>query len=179
MRTHGKRGLSLVEVLLVIATVVLVAAIFLPRLARRNVRSSRISCTSQLKQIGLAFRLFSNDHNDQFPFAVSNELGGTFTFANSPQVFRHYEAMSNELVTPKVLICSTDSGKLRATDFLTPLANSNISYFVGLGADESKPQRILSGDRNITGGTLSNGFFAYSPKQLARGMDDRHAQQRR
>jgi hypothetical protein len=38
------------------------------------------------------------------------------------------------------------------------LANSKISYFVGLDADETRPQTILSGDRNIIGG-VSNGAW--------------------
>src|SRR5207237_342051 len=32
----------------------------------------------------------------------------------------------------------------------------NVSYFVGLDADETRPQTILSGDRNFTGGGVNN-----------------------
>ena len=161
-RTQRQSGLSLIEVALVVATVVLVALIFWPMLTRPK-RSSRIGCTSNLKQVGLSYRLFSNDHHDKFPFAVPNENGGTLDFVKTSQVFRHFEAMSNELVTPKVLVCPEDfakGGRQKATDFLTGIANNNVSYFVGLDGDESKPNRILSGDRNITGGTLlRNGFL--------------------
>ena len=157
--THAQRGLSLVEVAFVIATVVLVGVIFLPGMNRGHKRSPRISCMSNLKQIGLAYRIYSNDHGDQFPFAVSNEFGGTLSLTNSPQLFRHFEAISNELVTPKVLVCMADRARVRAGDFQTPLSNSNISYFVGLDAKEDQPQSILSGDRNITGGKLANGFL--------------------
>jgi competence protein ComGC len=166
-RQH-QRGLSLLEVMIVVVTVALCGLVLLPMLTRPKGNHCRISCSSQLKQVGLAFRLFSNDHDDHFPFAVSNAKGGTAEFVNSPQVFLHFQAMSNELVTPKVLVCSTDSGKLRAADFLKPIANSNVSYFVGLDADDSKPERLLSGDRNITGGTLSNGFLrVLQPKTKA------------
>src|SRR5215218_6800459 len=85
-----RRGLSSIDVLIVIATVALLAVLFLPRLARTKARTKRMSCTSQRKQVGLAYRLFSNDHGDKFPYAVSNELGGTLQFENSPQVFRHF-----------------------------------------------------------------------------------------
>ena len=162
IRTHRQSGLSLFEVALVVATVVLLALVFWPMLTRSK-RSSRIGCTGNLKQVGLSYRLFSNDHQDKFPFAVSKGDGGTLEFVKTSQVFRHFEAMSNELVTPKVLVCPVDfakGGRQRATDFLTGLANSNVSYFVGLDGDESKNNRILSGDRNITGGTLlRNGFL--------------------
>ena len=154
-----RRGLSLVEVAFVLATVLLVGAAFLPRMTRCKAPSQRVACTSSLKQIGLSHRLYANDHGDQFPFAVSNEFGGTLSFTNSRQVSRHFEALSNELVTPKVLVCSTDRGRVRAADFQTPLSNSNISYFVGLDAKETQPQSVLSGDRNVTGGRLTNGFL--------------------
>ena len=66
--------------------------------------------------------------------------------------------MSNELVTPKVLSCLEDKKRTRTVDF-AKLSNANLSYFVGLNADERFPNGLLSGDRNIVGGTLSNGFL--------------------
>jgi prepilin-type processing-associated H-X9-DG protein len=162
MNTNGKSqsGIALWEVALVIATVVLVAICLFPlSLSRSRARASRISCVSQLKSICLAHRLFANDNGDQFPFALSNERGGSLSFANTPQVSRHFEALSNELVTPKILICSQERARSRALHFQAPLSNSNISYFVGLDAKEGQPQTILSGDRNITGGRFTNGFL--------------------
>ena len=157
---HRRHGLSLIEVIFVIATVAVLAAFLLPSLAHPQPKNSgRIGCASQLKSIGLASRLFSNDHEDQFPSAVSNELGGSLQYENSPQVFRHYEALSNELVTPKILICRADRTRNFAQNFQTSLSNSNISYFVGLHAQEDKPERFLSGDRDINGGVLSNDFM--------------------
>jgi prepilin-type N-terminal cleavage/methylation domain-containing protein/prepilin-type processing-associated H-X9-DG protein len=158
---HRRHGFSLIEVIFVIATVALLAGFLLPALSRPHSRgrAPRISCLSQLKQIGLSYRIYANDHGDQFPYAVSNQLGGSLQFQNSPMVFRHYEVMSNELNFPKVLVCPSDKTRIRAQNFETSLSNSNISYFVGMGVEEDKPQRILSGDRDITGGVLSNGFM--------------------
>jgi Tfp pilus assembly protein PilE len=151
------RALTAVEVLLVVATVALLAVVALPMFARAKVRTKRIPCTSNLKQVGIAYRLWSNDHEDKFPFASTNALS-SLCFVDSPQVFRHYEVMSNELVTPKVLTCFSDTKRKQVADF-TKLSNANLSYFVGLDAREDNPHLILSGDRNITGGTLSNGFL--------------------
>src|ERR1043166_536767 len=166
VRTQSRRGLSLLEVFFALAIVAVLAAVLLPTVtANRNDRGPRISCTSNLKQVGLAFRLWSNDHNDQYPFSVSVVSNGTIELTNSPQVFRHFQALSNELVTPKVLVCPVDSKKQRATDFLQNSSgtsfnnNSQLSYFVGFEANENAPQTILSGDRNITGGNLYNGFL--------------------
>jgi hypothetical protein len=159
-RDQRRRGLSLLEVVFVMVTLVLVGGLFLPKILRPKARACpRITCGSNLKQIGLAYRLFSNDHNDLFPFAVLKRDGGTLEFTNSPQVSRHFEVMSNELVWPRVLVCPQDRGRTGATNFETALMNANVSYFAGLDADEAKPDLLLSGDRNITGGRLRDGFL--------------------
>jgi hypothetical protein len=158
IRPQGRNGLSFVELAFVLATVALLLLVLLPGFRRTSASGSMGSCVNNLKQVGLAYRLWSNDNGDRFPFSVSNQLGGTSEFAHSPEVFRHFVAMSNDLVTPKVLVCPQDKNRSWATNFAT-FSNSNLSYFVVLDADESKPQRLLSGDRNITGGTLSNGFL--------------------
>ena len=59
-----------------------------------------------------------------------------------------FQVMSNEVNTPKILLCPEDTRRILATNWST-LNNSNISYFVGLDADESKPQMFLSGDDNF------------------------------
>ena len=163
----GCRGLSLLEVMLVVATIALLAAVVLPRLARTHGRSSRIGCTSNLKQIGLACRLWANDNNDEFPWALTNAAGSR-AYVNSPQVFQHFAIMSNELVSPRILTCPNDTKRKKAPVFAT-LSNLNLSYLVALDADESKPERLLSGDRNITGGTLSNGFLRLLPTNAVAG----------
>jgi len=52
------------------------------------------------------------------------------------------------LVTPKFLVCPADKRK-PATNFPS-LTIQNVSYFLGLDADESRPQMTLAGDRNLT-----------------------------
>ena len=157
IQTPRPGGLTLVEVLFVVATVVLLVAVFAPGVSHGKAPAKRIACASNLKSIGLACRLWSNDNNDEFPW-VSTNTAGSRAYVKSPQVFLHFAAMSNELVSPKVLICASDPQRTKTTDF-SQFSNTNLSYFVVLDADETKPQRLLSGDRNITGGTLSNGFL--------------------
>jgi prepilin-type processing-associated H-X9-DG protein len=158
-KPHRENGRSLFEVFIVLATIVLLAIFFMPTAPRSKVRAKRIICTSNLKQLGISYRLWSGDHGDQYPFASTN-TESSLAFASSPQVFRHYAIMSNELSTPKILVCPTDVKKTKAIDFVS-FSNTNISYFVGLDAIETDPQRFLSGDRNITGGILSNGFMRF------------------
>ncbi len=172
-QTTRQAGLTLVECLVVLAILAIAAALYLPALARENARTKGISCTSSLKQLGLAHRIWSNDHNDEFVFA-SSAPESSRPFLNSPQVFRHYQALSNELVTPKILVCSQDFKRRpperdsnRNLGFQN-LSNTNLSYFVGLDAREDAPQSILSGDRNLTGGTWSGGFLrTFTPRTEA------------
>jgi hypothetical protein len=62
--------------------------------------------------------------------------------------FRHFQALSNELITPKVLACPADTREAAAS-FIS-FNNKNLSYFIGLKADYSRPYSILAGDRNLT-----------------------------
>jgi hypothetical protein len=60
----------------------------------------------------------------------------------------NYLVMSNECGgSSRILICPADERK-PAADF-TRLANTNISYFIGIGANSSLPRAILGGDRNL------------------------------
>jgi type II secretory pathway pseudopilin PulG len=166
LSAQRRRGLSWIEVAFVLATLALLAAVFLPSLARPR-RANRVSCMLNLKQIGLAARIYASDHNDQFPFAIAGERGSQ-SHVNSPNVFRHFAVMSNELNNPKILVCPSDRERTRAPDFAR-LSNKTLSYFLALDADEAHPERLLSGDRNITGGVLSNGFMRILQTDSAAG----------
>ena len=140
-------GFTLIELLLIIAIGIVIAGVLLAALARARSRSTAICCNCNLKQIGLSFRIWANDHGDQNPMHVSTNQGGTLEFVPGGNGFRHVQALSNELSTPKILICPSDSRKV-AADFST-LSNTNLSYFVSLDASEAWPQMLLSGDRFI------------------------------
>ena len=140
-------ALTLVEVLVVVAVVALLFAVFIPPVSHPRVTATRIACVNNLKQVGLAFRIFAIDHGNKFPMGVSTNKGGSMEYLVTGEVFRHFEVMSNELSTPVILACPADNRK-RATNF-SVLRNANISYFLGLDALETFPQMILAGDRNL------------------------------
>jgi hypothetical protein len=159
------RGLTLIEVLVIVATLGVLVVFLLPAFQRGTTHHSFPAgrCLNNLKQVALALRIFSSDHDGKFPWQVSTnppfmQTPGSHEYAGSSEVFRHFLAASNELVTPKVLVCPTDPDRFKATNF-GAFNNQNVSYFVALDADESEPNRLLSGDRNITGGILSNSFL--------------------
>ena len=100
--------------------------------------------------------MWANDHNEKFPMAlaVAGTNGGTMDFNLTGEVWRHVRIISNEVNTPKVFVCSEDKKRSRTGDWGVFTNNSHLSYFVGLDADETMPQTVLSGDRNLTSGTI-------------------------
>jgi competence protein ComGC len=149
--------------LIVIATIALMAGLWLPKLAKAKARVSRINCVSNLKQIGLAARMFSNDHQDEFPWRVTAAEGGALESVSTGDPTLQYLTMTNELTSAKVLACPNETNVTRATNFAY-LSRTTISYFLCLESDESQAQTLLSGDRNITGGAYSNRLY-YLSKQ--------------
>jgi prepilin-type N-terminal cleavage/methylation domain-containing protein/prepilin-type processing-associated H-X9-DG protein len=61
-----RRAFTLIELLVVIAIIAILAALLLPTLTRAKQRGQRAACVSNLKQIGIAFRIYLDDHGDIF-----------------------------------------------------------------------------------------------------------------
>jgi hypothetical protein len=154
LSTQRTRGFTGWDLLICVVTMVLFVGVFLPAISRPRVSHCRIGCVSNLKQIGLAFRMWANDHGETFPMnlSASSTNDGTLEFALTGEVWRHFQILSNELNNPKILTCPLDSQRSRIPDWQSFTNNSHLSYFVGLDADETKPQTILGGDRNLTSG---------------------------
>ncbi|MBC8097337.1 MAG: hypothetical protein H7Y43_16145 [Akkermansiaceae bacterium] len=128
----------------------MMAAMVLPALAKAKDRAQSISCINNMKQIGLAFRIWSSDNEDRFPFHVSKDKGGTLELVELNNggydlaSYRHFQVMSNELNAPRILVCPEDSSKKAASDF-GKLQPENVSYLIRSGKDvvETDPQSIL------------------------------------
>jgi prepilin-type N-terminal cleavage/methylation domain-containing protein/prepilin-type processing-associated H-X9-DG protein len=59
-----RRGFTLIELLVVIAIIAILAAILFPVFARAREKARQASCESNLKQLGLAFMMYSQDYDE-------------------------------------------------------------------------------------------------------------------
>jgi len=172
----SKSGFTLIALLVIIAVLAVLAAMLLPALASAKKKSSKIGCVNNLKQCCLAFRIWEGDNDDKMPMAVPMEKGGTMEYVTGADTFRHFQVMSNELSTPKILVCPDDTRT--AADNFVRLKNQNVSYFVGLDAKDEFPQRFLVGDRNLTGpSTPENGILKLAPSDAVSWTSAIHVNQ--
>jgi hypothetical protein len=94
-------------------------------MAKAKEKALSIACINNLKQFGLAVRVWALDNND----------------SNPPNVV----CMSNELSTPKILVCPADTNRPVATDFFSfSMANCTYEFLAPSEVTDKEPQRVLS-----------------------------------
>jgi len=84
------------------------AALLLPALARAKSNAQRIQCVSHLKQICLGARIYSNDNKETFP--------------------PDFLSMSNELNTPRILVCPADTKHTASLNWADFDPRKNLTY---------------------------------------------------
>jgi hypothetical protein len=157
---YGGAGLAMAGLILGYLNLVFslfIAGVILPALARstqttHNTQTvQRADCQNNLRQIGLAFKVWALEHNDQYPFNVSTNAGGTLELCAAGadgfdnNAVAHFLIIANELTTPSFLVCPKDRSKRVASDF-TDFKGVNLSYRLrtGTNINGDNPQEILA-----------------------------------
>ena len=79
MRRHG---FTLIELLVVIAIISLLVSILLPSLNRAKEVTRRAIALSNTRNIGLAMQLYTEDHEDRYPYCLRGTVGGDGSITN-------------------------------------------------------------------------------------------------
>ncbi len=181
-----QRGLTLVEVLVVVFFVVILIGLLPNRHPGTRAKAERIACVNNLRQIGLAFRAFATDHGGKYPTDLSvTNSGSREWLADETRLWRHFLVVSNRVETPKLLLCPEDKERLPVKSFWKSdprpptwsqlTSNSQLSYFLGPEARDEQPQSIWMGDRNLSCGTnpVAPGRLVVTPEAGSPFASDR------
>jgi prepilin-type processing-associated H-X9-DG protein len=143
-RSNLENAFTRTELIFISCLLALLVALGAVALIQARFKQQQRTCVNNLKNVGLAFRIWSTDSSDDFPFQRSIEDSGTREFTN---VWQHFLTMSNELSEPRILICPTSSKNPSRT--WQTFSDQNISYFIGITAKEIYPQSFLTGDTDF------------------------------
>ena len=185
------QALTLIEVAVVLVVVVILCLLVWPGLGRAKAKTQRMQCANNLKQVGIAFRLMTADAHDRDPTNVGPALlflPGPSPTANSSNWVRDpsrfYRSHSNEFATPTIAFCPADRRTGLATTGPSstnhgshmPVPWEKTSYFISADADESRPQVLLAGDRNITlnGLPVRPGWAVLTTNEVLGWTDEMH-----
>ena len=155
--TTGHRAFTRVELCAGLAAAALLALLALPALASSQSRGQVAQCLNNLRLMGRAMQMWGSDNNSMLPpwrLRAASDGGGTVPpQGRSPATWFEYAYLSNQLVTPRILACPSDTGVLEARDFgqfISPSYRGNaVSYFINLHTSFDNPGAALFGDRNL------------------------------
>jgi competence protein ComGC len=171
-------GFTRLELVVVLVIVVLLGAMAVPAVRHAREKADIITCNGNNKELGIAYRLWAQDHHGLLPFQASimdggwsellrNSRAGQYCWTNSAIMRDEFGGWPGQTVCPAderkpaknfiVKGSTNDTGNAAFKD------NTTVSYFVGVTSSDSYPQSILGGDRNLGPGLVPDHNYGWSP----------------
>jgi prepilin-type N-terminal cleavage/methylation domain-containing protein/prepilin-type processing-associated H-X9-DG protein len=158
-------GFTLFELLVVIAIIGILAAILLPALARAREAARRAACQSNLKQMGVVYKMYSGENKEQLPSLCVKVILPPYGNDDYSSFFANFgpyplEIYPEYLTDPNVLVCPSDADG--SSDAFTAVSGANL-----FGSARSDSPVTRKGHTCDYGGAclnavdMSYGYFGY------------------
>jgi hypothetical protein len=176
IRHSNRSAFTRAELIATLGAIFICAVILLPSLASNGYRSEQVGCMNNLRQIGIAFQAWGNEHDDQRPWFVMTNIaqnqGGTREHPLMNNAWIHFTALSN-FMSPTLLSDPGEMGRnkrVAQTWSFSPgdgFFNGNfrdnaLSYMLGVHATVAESMGILTADRNVSFDGVSGCAYGFS-----------------
>ena len=130
---HGGTGMALAGLILgyvsvaILPVLLVLAALLLPALAQAKAKAQNVMCANNLKQVGLAVRIYASDHADKFPNGFGQLTG---------------------VLSPAALVCPADPKRPGLPEAAPGAATSTYSSYEWVlepgATDDNSPQKVIA-----------------------------------